>query len=76
MMVLLDCVCVLASVHRLHISAAFMESARGMQEIDDEFEVKLGRIGNRKAKRATSYLGRVRHEAQKGRRELAASLVV
>ena len=47
-----------------------------MQEIDDEFEVKLGRIGNRKAKRATSYLGRVRHEAQKGRRELAASLVV
>jgi len=36
-----------------------------MQEIDDEFEVKLGRIGNRKAKRATSYLRRVRQEAQK-----------
>jgi type IV secretory pathway VirD2 relaxase len=36
-----------------------------MQEIDDEFEVKLGRIDNRKAKRATSYLQRVRVEAQK-----------
>src|SRR5262252_10862183 len=36
-----------------------------MQEIDDEFDVKLGRIGNRKAKRATSYLRRVRQEAQK-----------
>ncbi|WP_024512898.1 relaxase/mobilization nuclease RlxS [Bradyrhizobium sp. ARR65] len=36
-----------------------------MQEIDDEFEVKLGRIGNRKAKRATSYLRRVRQETQK-----------
>ncbi|WP_027554900.1 relaxase/mobilization nuclease RlxS [Bradyrhizobium sp. Cp5.3] len=36
-----------------------------MQEIDDEFEVKLGRIGNRKAKKATSYLRRVRQEAQK-----------
>jgi type IV secretory pathway VirD2 relaxase len=36
-----------------------------MQEIDDEFEVKLGRIGDRKAKRATSYLRRVRQEAQK-----------
>src|SRR5581483_1557176 len=36
-----------------------------MQEIDDEFEVKLGRIGHRKAKKATSYLRRVRQEAQK-----------
>jgi type IV secretory pathway VirD2 relaxase len=36
-----------------------------MQEIDDEFEVKLGRIGDRRAKRATSYLQRVRQEAQK-----------
>jgi hypothetical protein len=65
MMVLLDCVCVLPSVRSLHISAASLESGRGMQEIDDEFEVKLGRIGNRKAKRATSYLRRVRQEAQK-----------
>ncbi|MBO4225324.1 relaxase/mobilization nuclease RlxS [Bradyrhizobium neotropicale] len=37
-----------------------------MREIDDEFEVKLGRIGNRKAKRATSYLRRVRQETAKG----------
>jgi type IV secretory pathway VirD2 relaxase len=36
-----------------------------MQGIDDDFEVTLGRIGNRKAKRATSYLRRVRQEAQK-----------
>lgn len=36
-----------------------------MREIDDEFEVKLGRIGNRKARRATSYLRRVRQEASK-----------
>ena len=35
-----------------------------MQEIDEEFEVKLGRIGDRKAKRAISYLRRVRQEAQ------------
>jgi type IV secretory pathway VirD2 relaxase len=65
MMVPLDCVCVLASVRSLHISALFLESGRGMQEIDDEFEVKLGWIGNRKAKRATSYLRRVRQEARK-----------
>ncbi|OCK59870.1 relaxase/mobilization nuclease RlxS [Bradyrhizobium sp. LMTR 3] len=32
---------------------------------DDEFEVKLGRIGNRKARRATSYLRRVRQAAEK-----------
>ena len=36
-----------------------------MPEIDDEFEVKLGRIGNRRAKRAASYLRRVRQEAEK-----------
>ncbi|WP_316233779.1 relaxase/mobilization nuclease RlxS [Bradyrhizobium sp. SZCCHNPS2010] len=36
-----------------------------MKEIDDEFDVRLGRIGNRKARRATSYLRRVRQEAQK-----------
>ncbi|WP_407175373.1 relaxase/mobilization nuclease RlxS [Bradyrhizobium sp. STM 3562] len=36
-----------------------------MKEIDDEFEVKLGRIANHKAKRATSYLRRVRQEALK-----------
>ncbi|MHC2313083.1 type IV secretory pathway VirD2 relaxase [Bradyrhizobium diazoefficiens] len=36
-----------------------------MREIDDEFEVKLGRIGNRKARRVTSYLRRVRQEAAK-----------
>jgi type IV secretory pathway VirD2 relaxase len=36
-----------------------------VKEIDDEFEVKLGRIGNRKARKATSYLRRVRQEAQK-----------
>jgi hypothetical protein len=53
MMVLLDCVCVLASVRLLHISVPFLESGRGMQEIDDEFEVKLGRIGNRKTKRVS-----------------------
>lgn len=45
-----------------------------MREIDDEFEVKLGRIGNRKARRATSYLRRVRQEAQKaGASSLRAS---
>ena len=65
MLVLLDCGCVLASIRSLHISAPFLESGRGMQEIDDEFEVRLGRIGNRKAKRATNYLRRVRQEAQK-----------
>jgi hypothetical protein len=65
MMVQLDCVCVLASVRSLHISAAFSEGGRGMQEIGDEFDVKLGRIGNRKARRATSYLRRARQEAQK-----------
>ena len=32
---------------------------------DDEFEVKLGRIGNRKARRAASYLRRVRQAAEK-----------
>ncbi|KRR13311.1 conjugal transfer protein TraI [Bradyrhizobium jicamae] len=32
---------------------------------DDEFEVKLGRIGNRKARKATSYLRRVRQAAEK-----------
>ncbi|MCC8937073.1 relaxase/mobilization nuclease and DUF3363 domain-containing protein [Bradyrhizobium sp. Arg68] len=36
-----------------------------MDEIDDEFEVKPGRIGNRRTSRATSYLRRVRKEAQK-----------
>ncbi|MDA9500830.1 relaxase/mobilization nuclease RlxS [Bradyrhizobium sp. CCBAU 11357] len=36
-----------------------------MREIDDEFEVKLGRIGNRRARKATSYLRRVRQEATK-----------
>lgn len=36
-----------------------------MREIDDEFDVKLGRIGNRRATRATSYLRRVRQEAAK-----------
>ncbi|MCK1274412.1 relaxase/mobilization nuclease and DUF3363 domain-containing protein [Bradyrhizobium sp. 61] len=36
-----------------------------MREIDDEFDVKLGRIGNRRARRATSYLRRVRQEATK-----------
>ena len=33
-----------------------------MHEIDNEFEVKLGRIGNRRAKLETSYLRRVRQE--------------
>lgn len=65
MIVLRNCVCVLSSVRSLHISAPFLEGGRGMQEIDDEFDVKLGRIGNRKAKRTTSYLRRVRQEAQK-----------
>ncbi|WP_050406564.1 relaxase/mobilization nuclease RlxS [Bradyrhizobium embrapense] len=32
---------------------------------DDEFEVKLGRIGNRKTRRASSYLRRVRQAADK-----------
>ncbi|WFU14366.1 relaxase/mobilization nuclease RlxS [Bradyrhizobium sp. CB3481] len=32
---------------------------------DDEFKVKLGRIGNRKAGKATSYLRRVRQAAEK-----------
>lgn len=36
-----------------------------MREIDDEFEVKLGRIGNRRARKAASYLRRVRQEAAK-----------
>ncbi|MHC2535250.1 relaxase/mobilization nuclease RlxS [Bradyrhizobium diazoefficiens] len=36
-----------------------------MREIDDEFEAKLGRIGNRRAGRASSYLRRVRQEVQK-----------
>lgn len=36
-----------------------------MREIDDEFEVKLGRIGNRRPRKATSYLRRVRQEATK-----------
>jgi type IV secretory pathway VirD2 relaxase len=36
-----------------------------MQDPDDEFDVKLGRIGNRHAKREASYLRRVRQEAQK-----------
>ncbi|MCC8943951.1 relaxase/mobilization nuclease domain-containing protein, partial [Bradyrhizobium sp. Arg62] len=36
-----------------------------MREIDDEFEVKLGRISNRRARRATSYLRLIRQEAAK-----------
>ena len=32
---------------------------------DDEFEVKLGRIGNRRARKETSYLRRVRQAADK-----------
>lgn len=36
-----------------------------MDEIDDEFDVKLGKIGNRQTKKAASYLRRVRQEAQK-----------
>lgn len=32
---------------------------------DDEFEIELGRIGNRKARKATSYLRRVRRAADK-----------
>ncbi|MEY9148696.1 relaxase/mobilization nuclease RlxS [Bradyrhizobium elkanii] len=36
-----------------------------MRELDDEFEVKLGRIGNRRARRTTNYLRRVRQEAAK-----------
>ena len=33
---------------------------------DDEFEVKLGRISNRRARKATSYLRRVRQELRVG----------
>jgi type IV secretory pathway VirD2 relaxase len=36
-----------------------------MREIDDEFEVKLGRIGNRRARKSISYLRRVRQEIAK-----------
>ncbi|MCP3407620.1 relaxase/mobilization nuclease RlxS [Bradyrhizobium sp. CCGB01] len=36
-----------------------------MHGIDDEFEPKLGRIANRRAKRATGYLRRVRQAAEK-----------
>ncbi|MCK1641240.1 relaxase/mobilization nuclease and DUF3363 domain-containing protein [Bradyrhizobium sp. 157] len=36
-----------------------------MQEFDDELDVKLGRLGNKKARRATSYLRRVRQAAAK-----------
>ncbi|MHC2463319.1 relaxase/mobilization nuclease RlxS [Bradyrhizobium embrapense] len=36
-----------------------------MREIDDEFDVRLGRIGNRRARKATSYLRRIRQEAAK-----------
>ncbi|MCC8941065.1 hypothetical protein H8A99_32700 [Bradyrhizobium sp. Arg68] len=36
-----------------------------MRDIDDKFEVKPGRIGNRKPARATSYLRRVRQAAVK-----------
>lgn len=36
-----------------------------MREIDDEFDVKLGRIGNRRARKATSYLRRVWQEVAK-----------
>lgn len=36
-----------------------------MRSVDDEFEVKLGRIGNRRARRATSYLRRVRQATEK-----------
>lgn len=36
-----------------------------MRSVDDEFEVKLGRIGNRRARKPTSYLRRVRQAAEK-----------
>lgn len=36
-----------------------------MREIDDEFDAKLGRIGNRKAGKAAGYLRRIRQEAAK-----------
>ncbi|MBR0902027.1 relaxase/mobilization nuclease RlxS [Bradyrhizobium liaoningense] len=36
-----------------------------MREIDDEFEVELGRIGNRRPTKAAGYLRRVRQEAAK-----------
>ena len=42
--------------------------------IDDEFEVKLGRIGNRRARKATSYLRRVRQEADKAGASSRASV--
>nr|WP_249137696.1 relaxase/mobilization nuclease RlxS [Bradyrhizobium tropiciagri] len=38
---------------------------QAMREIDDEFDVKLGRIRNRKARRTASYLRRVRQEVTK-----------
>lgn len=44
-----------------------------MREIDDEFEVKLGRIGNRRARRTISYLRRVRQEASKAGASARAS---
>ncbi|QOZ48727.1 conjugal transfer protein TraI [Bradyrhizobium sp. CCBAU 53340] len=44
-----------------------------MREIDDEFEAKLGRIGNRRAGRAHSYLRRVRQEAAKAGASARAS---
>ncbi|MBB4360645.1 type IV secretory pathway VirD2 relaxase [Bradyrhizobium sp. CIR48] len=44
-----------------------------MREIDDEFDVKFGRIGNRKARRSTSYLRRVRQEATKAGASARAS---
>jgi hypothetical protein len=48
-----------------HIGVFSKRRMRAMREIDDEFEVKLGRIGNRRPRKATSYLRRVRQEATK-----------
>lgn len=48
-----------------HIDDFSKRGTHAMRVIDDEFEVKLGRIGNRRAKRAAGYLRRVRQEAAK-----------
>lgn len=48
-----------------HIAGSFERRMQAMREIDDEFDAKLGRIGNRKAGKAAGYLRRIRQEAAK-----------
>jgi hypothetical protein len=54
----------------------YLKRALAMQEIDDEFEVKLGRIGNVRAKESNELSSARSPGDPEDRRQFAASVVV